>query len=92
MLPNAVKMLVNFFLTLATNSICIRSHVNFLSNSLLVLLLNTPPVNYIIVSLSKIGNKTLTRQDLETINKRARLYAYILLILVLNRAGLGTSS
>ena len=57
-----------------------------------MLLLNTPLINYIIVSLSKIGNKTLTRQDLGTINERARLYAYILLILILNRAGLGTSS
>ena len=57
-----------------------------------MLLLNTPLVNYIIVSLSKIGNKTLTRQDLGTINERARLYAYMSLILVSNRAGLGTLS
>ena len=57
-----------------------------------MLLLNTLPVNYVIVSFSKIGNGTLTRQNPGIINKRVRLYAYILLILVLNRARLGTSS
>ena len=76
----------------ATNGIYIRFYVNSLFNGLLVLLLNTLPVNYAIVSLSKIDNGTLTRQDPGTINKRARLYAYILLIPVLNRARLGTSS
>jgi len=78
--------------SLAINSIYIGSHVNSLSNSLLVLLLNTLLVNYVIVSFGKIGNKTLTGQDPGIINKRVRLYAYILLIPVLNRAGLGTLS
>jgi len=78
--------------SLAINGICIRSYINSLFNSLLVLLLNALPVDYIIVSLSKIGNKTLTRQDPGTINERARLYAYMSLIPVLNGVGLGTLS
>ena len=57
-----------------------------------MLLLNVPPVNCAIVSLGKIGNKTLTGQDLGIINERARLYTYMSLIPVLNGAGLGTLS
>jgi len=56
-----------------------------------VLFANAPTANYATVSPGRIGSGTLTRQDPGTINERPRLYAHILLIPVLNRAGLGTS-
>lgn len=42
------------------------------------------------VNVRRISKGTLIEQDPGTIKDRAKLYAYMLLILVLNGAGLGT--
>jgi hypothetical protein len=42
------------------------------------------------VNIKRIDKGTLTEQDLGIIKERAKLYAYMLLMLVSNRARLGT--
>lgn len=75
----------------ATKVICARSYVNSQRDSFIVKFVSLEQDVFKTVNIKKISNRTSTEQDPGTIKKKAKLYAYMLLIPVLNGAELGTS-
>jgi hypothetical protein len=79
----------NYLPALATNVICVGSYVNSLKDPNVVSFVG--PVAFETVNVGRIGKGTSIEQDPGTIKERAKLYAYMSLIPVLNGVGLGTS-
>jgi hypothetical protein len=74
-------------LAFATKVICARSYSNSRRGGL-VKFASFRYVNSETFKVKRVSNRTLIGQDPRIINKRAKLYAYILLMLVLKGAGL----
>jgi hypothetical protein len=56
----------------------------------IVLFISDKLVTFKIVNVKRIGKGTSIKQDLSTIKEKVKLYAYMLLILILNRVKLST--
>ena len=74
-------------LAFTTKVICARSYSNSRRGSS-VKFASLRYINLKTFKVKKVSNKTLIRQDPGTINERAKLYAYMSLMLVLKGAGL----
>jgi hypothetical protein len=75
---------------LVTNVICVGSYVNSRKDLFIIIFASPKQDSFKIVNIRRISKRISIEQDLGIIKKKARLYIYILLMLISNRTGLST--